>query len=78
MSTVKEVQEVLTKLIEKGYGDYNLVQGYDCDYAHTKINVNNLVFMNRKDQVIYFQDDYTLTKRARDERLDKYEEADLW
>lgn len=78
MSKVKEVHEVLTKLIENGYGDYDLVQGYDCDYGHTKVNVNNLVFMDKKDQLIYFQDDYTLTKRARNERLSNYEEADLW
>lgn len=43
MSTVKEVQEVLTKLIEKGYGDYALSQGYDCNCAIVTVDAKHIV-----------------------------------
>lgn len=43
MSTVKEVQEVLTRLIEKGYGDYELTQGYDCNYAIVTVDAKHIV-----------------------------------
>ena len=43
MSKVKEVQKVLTKLIEKGFGDYELSQGYDCNYAIVTVDAKHIV-----------------------------------
>lgn len=43
MSTVKDVHQVLTKLIEKGYGDYELSQGYDCNYATVNVDAKHIV-----------------------------------
>lgn len=40
MTTIKELNEFTKKLVDAGYGDYTISQGYDCNYAIVDICID--------------------------------------
>lgn len=62
MSTVKEVHKALTKLIEKGYGDYELSQGYDCNYAAVTVDAKHIIKRDNEIEMVEEYGDFDLSK----------------
>lgn len=60
MTKVKELNEFTKKLIDAGYGNYEISQGYDCNYAIVGINIER-VYVRDSDKEILLPEGYGYT-----------------
>lgn len=64
MATVNEVFDLMNYLKYKGYGHYNVFQGYDCNVVFESVNVKNAKLNTKSHKVLLPCGDYSIDKEC--------------